>query len=89
MGYAEIKKRKKEGMKMKKGKNINNALMVVAGPIIGLLYAVLFPFIGIAVLAKLGLQKVLAPVTVPGYASFGWRPSESYLAGKKKNKKDE
>ncbi len=71
---------------MKEGKKISNAVVVVAGPIIGLLYAVLFPFIGIAVLVKLVVQKTLVPSTIPVYASFGWRPSESYLAGKKKNK---
>ncbi len=69
---------------MKDGKNINKTVVAVAGPVIGLLYAVFLPFIGIAVLAKLGVQKVLAPVAVPAYATFGWRPSESYLAGKKK-----
>ena len=71
---------------MKEGKKISNAVVVVACPIIGLLYAVLFPFIGIAVLVKLVVQKTLVPSTIPVYASFGWRPSESYLAGKKKNK---
>ncbi len=71
---------------MKEGKNISKVIMAVAGPVIGLLYAVLFPFIGIAVLAKIVVQKTLVPSTIPGYASFGWRPSESYLAGRKKNK---
>lgn len=73
---------------MKDSRNINKVVVAVAGPVIGLLYVVFLPFIGIAVLAKLGVQKVLTPVTVPGYASFGWRPSESYLAGKKKNRKE-
>jgi hypothetical protein len=69
--------------------------IVALGPVIGLLYAAFLPFIGIAMLVKVILQKVATAVTAPTQraASFGWRPSESYLAGKKKGseaaKKDE
>ena len=69
--------------------------IVALGPVLGLIYAVFLPFIGIAMLVKVILQKVATAVTAPTQraASFGWRPSESYLAGKKKGseaaKKDE
>jgi hypothetical protein len=69
--------------------------IVALGPVLGLLYAAFLPFIGIAMLVKLILQKVASAVMAPTQraASFGWRPSESYLAGKKKGseaaKKDE
>jgi hypothetical protein len=69
--------------------------IVVLGPILGLLYAAFLPFIGIAMLVKVIFQKVAAVAVEPTQraASFGWRPSESYLAGKKKGseatKKDE
>ncbi len=68
--------------------------IVALGPVLGLLYAAFLPFIGIAMLVKLVLQKIANAVTAPTQraASFGWRPSESYLAGKKKGspaKKDE
>ncbi len=69
--------------------------IVALGPVLGLLYAAFLPFIGIAMLVKVVLQKVASAVTAPTQraASFGWRPSESYLAGKKKGsdaaKKDE
>ena len=69
--------------------------IIVLGPVLGLLYAAFLPFIGIAMLVKVILQKVATVVTAPTQraASFGWRPSESYLAGKKKGpeagKKDE
>lgn len=67
--------------------------VVVAGPVLGLMYALFLPFIGIAMVVKLVGQKVGGEVRemVHGSASFGWRPSESYLAGKKKReaKKDE
>ncbi len=68
--------------------------IVALAPVLGLVYAVFLPFIGIAMLVKVVLQKVASVVTAPTQraASFGWRPSESYLAGKKKGseaKKDE
>jgi len=69
--------------------------IIALGPVLGLLYAAFLPFIGIAMLVKVILQKVATAVTAPTQrvASFGWRPSESYLAGKKRGseaaKKDE
>jgi hypothetical protein len=62
------------------------AAVIVAAPVIGLLYAAFLPFIGIAMLAKLVAQRMAGGVleTVPVSASFGWRPSESYLSGRKK-----
>ena len=69
------------------------AAIIVAGPVLGLLYAAFLPFIGIAMLVKLVGQKAGGGVMemVHGGASFGWRPSESYLSGKKNKeaKKDE
>jgi len=69
------------------------AAIIVAGPVLGLMYAAFLPFIGIAMVLKLVAQKAGGGVMemVHGGASFGWRPSESYLSGKKKKetKKDE
>ena len=68
------------------------AAVLVAAPVLGLLYAAFLPFIGIAMLAKLVAQKIGGSVleTVPGSASFAWRPSESYLSGRKNRaKRDE
>ena len=60
--------------------------ILVLAPVLGLLYAAFLPFIGIAMLVKVVFKKVASAVTAPTQraASFGWRPSESYLAGKKK-----
>ena len=60
--------------------------VLLLGPVIGLVYAVFLPFIGIAMLLKLVMQMAVggALSTAPGHVSFGWRPSESYLAGKKR-----
>ena len=68
------------------------AAIIVAAPVLGLMYAAFLPFIGIAMLVKVVGQKVGGGVmeAVQGSATFGWRPSESYLSGrKKKGKKDE
>jgi len=61
------------------------AAIIVVAPVLGLLYAAFLPFIGIAMLAKLVAQKIGGGIleTVPSSASFGWRPSESYLAGRR------
>src|SRR5512135_3613079 len=60
--------------------------IIALAPVLGLLYAAFLPFIGIAMLVKVVLKKVVSVATAPTQraASFGWRPSESYLAGKKK-----
>jgi hypothetical protein len=62
------------------------AAIIFAAPMIGLAYAAFLPFIGIAMLVKLVGQKIGsgAREMVAGGAHFGFRPSESYLAGKKR-----
>ena len=68
------------------------AAIIVAAPVLGLLYAAFLPFIGIAMMVKLLGQKIGGGVldTIQSSASFGWRPSESYLSGRKnKTKKNE
>jgi hypothetical protein len=62
------------------------AAIIIAAPVIGLVYAAFLPFIGIAMLVKLVAVKVGggARDMVLGKAHFGFRPSESYLAGKKR-----
>lgn len=55
---------------------------IAAAPFIGLAYIALLPlsfFAALAVAVAQAVARVLAPS-----ASFGWRPAESYLAGKKK-----
>ena len=66
------------------------SVMLIAGPIIGLLYVICLPFIGIATIATLATRALVGGlVNVIGKSlSFGWRPGEAYLAGKKKSKKE-
>lgn len=62
------------------------AVMLMAAPVIGLLFAVFLPFIGIAMTISLVGKKLANTVTeaAAGSMSFGWRPIEAYLAGKKR-----
>jgi len=66
------------------------SMMLLAGPIIGLFYVIGLPFIGIATLATLATGTVVSGVLslVGKSLSFGWRPREAYLSGKKKSKKE-
>ncbi len=69
-----------------RGNRMETGVKLLAAPIIGLLYVVSLPFIGIVTLAAVAGRKVLDVVaSVAGKTiSFGWRPVEAYLAGKKK-----
>ena len=73
------------------GSKAKTAAMLLASPIIGLLFVVFLPLIGTATLAAVAGRKVLGGMaSVAGKTiSFGWRPVESYLAGKKKEKKQD
>ncbi|MEW5745693.1 MAG: hypothetical protein AB1805_09700 [Nitrospirota bacterium] len=65
--------------------------ILVLGPLFGLLYAAMLPFIGLAMMAKMLGQKSFgrAAETVGRGISFGWRPGEAYLGGKKKKDRPE
>ena len=64
------------------------AVMLMAAPVIGLLFAVFLPFIGIAMTLSLIGRKLVNVTTeaAAGSMSFGWRPIEAYLAGRKNRK---
>ena len=64
------------------------AVMLMAAPVIGLLFAVFLPFIGIAMTLSLIGKKLtnVAAEAAAGSMSFGWRPVEAYLAGRKTTK---
>ena len=65
-----------------------SAVMLAAGPVLGLLFAVFLPFIGIAMAVAHVGRKVGEVVSnaAAGSVSFGWRPIEAYLAGRKRKK---
>jgi len=59
---------------------------VMAAPFIGFAYIVALP---LAFAYALGSAAVNGVLTLAGReASFGWRPTEAYLSGKKKEKKE-
>ena len=64
------------------------AVMLMAAPAIGLVFAVFLPFIGIAMTLSLIGKKLVDGVAsaAAGSMSFGWRPIEAYLAGRKRKK---
>ncbi len=63
-------------------------IMLLSGPLIGLLYTILMPFIGIASIAALAVRSVLGGLysLAAKSVSFGWRPKNAYLSGKKKKR---
>ncbi len=70
---------------------MSSAVMLLSGPVIGLLYAVLLPIIGIATVVTLAVGKVVQGMynLAAKSISFGWQPKNAYLAGKKKKKEEE
>jgi hypothetical protein len=66
----------------------SSIVMLLFGPIIGLAYVVFLPIMGIATVTAMILQKVFGGMLNVGrnIVSFGWRPSEAYLAGKNRKK---
>jgi hypothetical protein len=67
---------------------MSSGVILLLGPIVGLLYAILMPIIGIATVAALAVRKVLGSMykLVAKSISFGWQPMSAYLSGKKKKK---
>jgi hypothetical protein len=65
---------------------LKSTATIVAGPVAGLAYVVLLPFIAIGTVVVLAGAKALSGlVTLTGRSiSFGWRPAVSYLSGRKK-----
>ncbi len=62
---------------------------LVLGPVFGLAYVICMPFVAIGTVIALLAGKVMGGVLglVRDLVSFGWRPSEVYLSGKKRKKK--
>jgi hypothetical protein len=69
---------------------MKNAAMLLAGPVVGLIYVIFLPFAALATIIVMVGGKVLGKLwgLARNIVYFGWRPSEAYLAGKKKKGKD-
>ncbi len=61
-------------------------VMLIVGPVIGLLYAILMPLIGMVTVAGLAVRTIVGGLydLAARSISFGWRPGSAYLTGKKK-----
>ncbi len=66
-------------------------VLLLAGPVIGLLYAALFPFVSLGVVLLAAGRKAGGSIVslIAKNISFHWIPKNAYLAGKKKGKKKE
>ncbi len=64
------------------------AVMLMAAPVIGLVFAVFLPFIGIVMTLSMAGKKLVQGVqaAAAGSMSFGWRPVQAYLIGRKAKK---
>ena len=64
------------------------AVMLMAAPVIGLVFAVFLPHIGIVMtLSMIGRKLVQgAQEAAAGSMTFGWRPVQAYLIGRKAKK---
>jgi len=59
---------------------------VAAAPFIGIAYVVSLPFVFAYALCSSAVNGLFS--VIGREVSFGWRPSEAYLAGRKKGKKE-
>ena len=65
------------------------AVALLLGPVVGLAYVICLPFISVGAIIVMIGGKALDKVwnLVRSLAYFEWKPSEAYLAGKKKKEK--
>ena len=63
-------------------------VILLAAPVLGLVYAVFLPFIGIASVITMLARKLFGGLAheAAKAATFGWRPVEAYLGGRKQKK---
>jgi hypothetical protein len=68
---------------------VSSVVVLLFGPVLGLVFAIFLPFIGIAMTITLVAGKIAALLTQAAGKgmSFGWRPSVSYLGGRRRVKK--
>jgi len=70
---------------------VHPGIVLLAGPVIGLFYVFSLPFIAVGTVLVLAGKKACSALfnVLGNLASFGWRPSEAHLTGKKKRNKKE
>jgi hypothetical protein len=70
---------------------MRKAASLLISPLVGLAYVIALPFVSIAAAGALLMKKVLEGIFIllGNFVSFGWRPAEAYLGGRKKKGKRE
>jgi len=63
-----------------------NVVMLVAGSFVGLLYVLLLPFAWIVAALVIIAKQLTGGLLAMTNTSFGWRPIEAYLAGRRQKK---
>lgn len=64
------------------------AFLLVVGPLLGLLYAIFLPLVGLVMVLRVAAEVLFGGLArmVWKAASFGWRPAEAYLTGRREKK---
>ena len=59
-------------------------IVLLAGPVIGLLYVIAMPFMALGMIATFAGRKLFGSIAnlFGSLLSFGWRPREAHLTGK-------
>jgi hypothetical protein len=72
-------------------RRIPPGIVILTGPFIGLFYVIAMPFMALGTIAALLGKKIITGLfsLLGNLVSFGWRPSEAHLTGRKKAKKKE
>jgi hypothetical protein len=68
---------------------VSSGIMIILGPVLGLAFVIALPFMAIGTIAVLLIGKVSGAVLnlASKVVYFEWRPTEAYLAGKRKNER--
>jgi len=68
---------------------VSPALMLLAAPVVGLVYVIVLPFVAIGTVLALGAKKVGSATLglLGSLVGFTWSPGHAYLNGKEKGAK--
>jgi hypothetical protein len=69
---------------------LKKAVMLLLGAVVGLIYVIFLPFVSVATMIVMACGKALGKLwnLAMDTVHFGWRPSETYLLGKKEKEKE-
>ncbi len=73
----------------RKSNRLKKLLMLLVSPVVGLVYVIALPFIAVITFVGLVSERLIGGlINVVGKSiSYGWRPTESYLLGRKRKGK--